>query len=687
MTKGLSLTCILLLLMTAVRAQETIRDTTLQEVVVQAYTADRAPQDVPASIGYLSQPELSRYNNASLLPAVNSIPGVRMEERSPGSYRFSVRGSSIRSPFGVRNIKAYWNGLPFTDAGGNTYLNLIDLNQVGSIEIVKGPGGSLYGAGTGGTILLNKPLIRKNLLSAAASAGSYGLQRYALGGSWYNNTVQGSAFVTHQRSEGYREQSAMERTASNVEFGLEAGSKSFLSATIFYTDLFYETPGGLNESQFKDDPSRARPATATIPGAVEQNAAVYNKTFYGGISLDHQWNENLNTTTGVYGSHIDFKNPSIRNYEVRSEPNVGARSVTKYTSIRQKTKNYFTAGGEFQYLNASISVYDNDLGVKSADASSDDQLKSALFLLFAQNDLELNDKLNITVGLSANFVNVDFQQSIPTNLSENRNFDVVLLPRIAGLYKLSPFVSVYGSFSQGFSPPTIAELFPSRGIFDKNLNPERGDNYEVGVKGNALKKRFVYELAAYNFQLKETIVIRRDASLPGEPEYFVNAGKTSQNGLEAQLTFHIWKERQRFFSDLKIYGSYTYNHYRFRNYFQEDDNFSGNKLTGVPPTVLFTGVDLLILRRFYLNVTSNYVDHIPLNDSNNDFSKEYFVLGARVGYTRQVLEHRLEIFGGIDNALDKTYSLGHDLNGFGGRYYNAAPLRNYYFGIKFDLFM
>jgi iron complex outermembrane receptor protein len=46
-----------------------------------------------------------------------------MEERSPGSYRLNIRGSSLRSPFGVRNVKIYYNNIPFTDPGGNTYLN------------------------------------------------------------------------------------------------------------------------------------------------------------------------------------------------------------------------------------------------------------------------------------------------------------------------------------------------------------------------------------------------------------------------------------------------------------------------------------------------------------------------------------------------------------------------------------
>ena len=44
----------------------------------------------------------------------------------------------------------------------------------------------------------------------------------------------------------------------------------------------------------------------------------------------------------------------------------------------------------------------------------------------------------------------------------------------------------------------------------------------------------------------------------------------------------------------------------------------------------------------------------------------------------------INLFTGIDNLLDETYSLGNDINAAGGRYYNAAPKRNYYAGLSFE---
>src|SRR6186997_1741019 len=152
----------------------------LNEVVIQAYGYKRPAEEVPAAVAVVSQKDFERFSNSNLLPTANTIPGVRMEERSPGSYRFSIRGSLLRSPFGVRNVKVYWNGLPFTDGGGNTYLNLLDFSSIGSMEIIKGPGGSLYGAGTGGVILLQTPAINQSQLQLSVVGGSYGLRRWIL---------------------------------------------------------------------------------------------------------------------------------------------------------------------------------------------------------------------------------------------------------------------------------------------------------------------------------------------------------------------------------------------------------------------------------------------------------------------------------------------------------------------------
>src|SRR5690606_14782843 len=186
----------------------------------------------PTSIAVWKPEALQRYSNTSFLPAVNLVPGVRMEERSPGSVRCAIRGSYLRSPFGVRNVKAYWNSLPFTDGGGNTYLNLLDFGSVGGLEIIKGPGGSLYGAGTGGVLLIQSPFSRDNKLDVSAVVGSYGLRRYNLAGEIHNTKTHFKIGYAHQKSTGYREQTGMQRDALHADVSFLLSSNHKLSATV-----------------------------------------------------------------------------------------------------------------------------------------------------------------------------------------------------------------------------------------------------------------------------------------------------------------------------------------------------------------------------------------------------------------------------------------------------------------------
>ena len=132
---------------------------------------------------------------------MNSTPGVRMEERSPASYRMNIRGSTLRSPFGVRNVKVYLDDIPFTDAGGNTYLNQLSYYNFNSIEVLKGPGGSLYGAGTGGAILIHsQPPVWQRGFDATALGGSYGLFNADLQLRVGKENFQNTLSYSHQNS-------------------------------------------------------------------------------------------------------------------------------------------------------------------------------------------------------------------------------------------------------------------------------------------------------------------------------------------------------------------------------------------------------------------------------------------------------------------------------------------------------
>jgi iron complex outermembrane receptor protein len=185
----------------------------LGEVTVTSYLQQRPLLRLPSSTAVIDSTQIAEQHGQSLVPVLNTVPGVRMEERSPGSYRLSIRGSLLRSPFGVRNIKVYLDDFPLTNGGGETYINLIDQSAIRSMEILKGPDGSLFGSNSGGVVRLNPFGARPDTfaLQTALAYGSFGMMQQNL---TLESRLKKSQFYFSealQKSDGYRDQSAMQR--------------------------------------------------------------------------------------------------------------------------------------------------------------------------------------------------------------------------------------------------------------------------------------------------------------------------------------------------------------------------------------------------------------------------------------------------------------------------------------------
>ena len=407
--------------------------TFLLPVIVTAFERNTTLKNIPVAVSLLSKADLERYNDASILQAVNTVPGVKMDERSPGSYRLSIRGNLLRSPFGVRNVKVYWNGIPFTDANGNTYLNQVGFNNIGKIEIIKGPAGSLYGAGTGGVMLLSSSTADKNehSISINTIAGSWGM--LATNVAYSNATEHANTTISyaHQESAGWRNHTSMRRDVANYTGTFEVNKKQNISANIFYSDLYYQTPGGLNAAQMAVDPRQARPAAGAFKSAADQQAALFVKTFYAGLSNAYKFNDDWNNTTSIYTSNTRFKNPSILNYQRKTEQGIGGRSITQYHK-KHVTVNF---GGEYQYGFTSSRTFGNKLGI-SDTLQFDDEIGATQYNLFLQTDISLAENLIINAGISYNNYNYGFTRLNKRPVQTiNKSFDPILVPRVSILKK------------------------------------------------------------------------------------------------------------------------------------------------------------------------------------------------------------------------------------------------------------
>ncbi|MET0636085.1 MAG: TonB-dependent receptor plug domain-containing protein [Chitinophagaceae bacterium] len=654
---------------------------TLGEVRVRAFEQNRDLYSGTTNIRIIDAVSGDRYNKMSLVNGLNSIAGVRMEERSPGSYRLNMRGSSLRSPFGVRNVKVYWNDMPVTDPSGNTYFNQFAYNNFSGIEIFKGPSSSLYGAGTGGLILINNFDQWKPGVSVDYVTGSYNLQNILTSARFGNGDNRNQVTYAHNKSDGYRVQSEMQRDNISWQSQLKLSDKQQLSASLLYTDLYYQTPGALTAAEFATDPKAARPAGGGFPSAVNALAAIYQKTLTAGFTSRYQISPSFEHVITLYGAYAQVKNSAIRNYERRNEPQFGGRTTLGYTKTIHQSVLKLTAGAEVQqgYFNTQVA---NNRGGRPDTIQTNDDIDNRAVVVFTQGDLVLKNDWYLTAGVSFNKTIITLKRlSRYPVLEQKTSFNNEVAPRVAIMKKITDDFHVLGSIARGFSPPTVAELLPSTGVISTELEAESGWNYEATVRYLLFNKSLRLEATGFYFDLNDALVQRRDLS---GADFFTNAGNVKQKGLELQADYTYYPAVRKVIDNLKVTSAFTYNHFRYGSFVKGTDDFSGKTIPSVPAKTFSTLADLQFSNGAYVGLTYYAASKIYLNDANTAVAEAYHLLGARVGWKKTFSSIRLNLYGGADNLLDETYSLGNDINAAANRFYNAAPRRNYYVGIGFN---
>lgn len=653
----------------------------LHDAVVEGFLSGQALNEQAGGIAKISLRGLNRFDESSLVNAVNTIPGVRLEQRAAASYRVSIRGSSIRSPFGVRNVKVYWNGIPFTEPGGNTFLNLLDLSNTANLEIIKGPAASIYGAGNGGVIKIKSTDLSalSNASQVNLSAGSFGLFKVSGAHNVLNQNSSITLKWSSQEADGYREHNALDRKTLELDGLFFPDDKRTISTSLLYSDLFYEIPGGLNPDQRAVNPRQSR------PNSIERNSSVANEFFLFKVGQEYQINDSWQNITNLSLSTSDFENPFILDYKRDNQQVFSLRTVfEKELSLGGKPMRW-SYGFEYQRSFFDGKNFGNVNGQADTIRFAD-EVDTKQSIAFTNFSYGITENLNITAGLSRNALSYDIVRTIdkinndPQGLF--KDFDAVWSPRVALSQKLGQNYSMHLSVMSGFSPPTTTEVRTNEGSLNRNLQAEKGTNYEFNFRGASLKNKLSFDLSLFYFKLNDAITTFTDMD---GVVLFRNAGQTNQYGLELSTKMNWLKGEASGIKNLSTTLAYTYHDFEFDEYVDDGDDFSGNALPGTAPHVANVQADLLLNSGFYLNMTYHYADPIPLNDSNTFFSRAYNLVNLRGGYQGALNETQFEIYAGVDNLFDVSYSLGNDLNAFGRRYFQPAAGVNYYFGIKVKL--
>lgn len=635
--------------------------TELPTIKISAYSTRSDLLRIPAAVQVLED-TLNPVTSFSMAPSLNMAPGVKLEERSPGSYRLSIRGSTLRSPFGIRNVKVYLDGMSLTDGGGNTYLNLLDPGLIQKAELLKGPAASMYGAGAGGVLLLTS---RTKDHQIGLSYGTYDQIQQNLNLHQTLSNWQLSLYQGQQQSQGYRQQSEMRRDMIYASQQYQNGKHHLLIAEA-YGDLHYETPGGLTLAQQTVNPRQARPAAGMIPGAIEQQAAIRNKTIWLGSNYGYQISRHWSVDHALNYWYTDFRNPFITNYEIRFEKNVGWRPVLKYYKSTSNGSFEWSNGMEYLFQGGLVRNFVNNKGVRQA-LQAEAYIDGTQTIWFSQVNWNL-DKWQLLFGLSSN--QQVFKYKSPGSAPETRKESgPVIMPRASVSYSLSPNDALFISAARGNSPPSLAEIRPSSGEYNKELLPEQGWNFELGYK--SIGERWRYSINLYSMRLSDAIVRRNDNA---GVEYFINAGGADIKGAEAWIQYQLPR--------VEFYLSSAYQPYKFVNYKQRTTDFSGLRVTGVPRFIHSFRVNWNIFSTLRMGASWYYQSNMPLLDANTVFHPSYSLLSGYLSYQLPIHRHRIELTLSGDNLTDTEYSPGPDINAAANRFYNPGLKRNVAIGLK-----
>ena len=653
------LPCFLLIFFQNIQAQDEEKKTIdssktekLQEVVISSFHINQDIQNTPASIGLLSKKQLLQNNTTDISTVINTIPGVYMQSANFTTSRISIRGIGARTPYGTNKIRAFYGSIPLTSGNSETVIDDIDLENLSQIEIIKGPLSSVYGAGLGGAILISPQLSKINGQSTGISTvvGSFGLLKNSL--NYSLNKKTGSLNLSYHKMEtnGWRENSNYNREGITLAGELFRKKKSKLTYLSNYTYLKSYIPSSINKTMFDNNPKSGAPTWVTSKGYKEYKSAL------GGLAYDLKINENLDNSTSVFINYKDSNEP--RPFDILRQYTFSGGVRTQFTGKFKikETENQFIAGIEYfsdHYKgNTFENLYQQNNGQGSLQGNqlTESGQKRNFYNIFSQIRTLLSRQFEIQAGINYNKTKFELE-NYNLNYIQEYSYDGIFSPQLSVLFKPNEEQTIYVSASRGFSLPATEETLTSTGTINPDIKPENGYNFEVGGKLYFFNKKLYTQLSLYRMEIKDLLVAKR----VGDDQYVgVNAGKTFHEGIEIALN-HNWPINS--FFTLSSYISGSFGNYEFKEFVDNGNDYSGNKLTGVTANKANAGLLFNSRLGIYFSADYQFVDEIPLNDANSAYSDSYSLINLKTGYRFEILPQLNTHFAfGINNVTNEKYA-------------------------------
>lgn len=231
-------------------------ETIAPEVVVTATRFSEIEADAPLGIQVISAEDIERSTATSVAEVLSKLAGVQTRVNLLGTPDSPVdlRGFGVT---GDQNTLVLVNGVRISENElAAARISSVPLNSIDRIEILRGSGAVLYGAGaTGGVI---------NIITKSPTAQKLSGQLFGLVGSHDTNEVRGNIAVggdawglslgaNRRDTDNYRKNN--QATSENVNGELRFnGSAGWVALRVDGDRLDTRLPGSRSEAQFGSDP-------------------------------------------------------------------------------------------------------------------------------------------------------------------------------------------------------------------------------------------------------------------------------------------------------------------------------------------------------------------------------------------------------------------------------------------------
>ncbi|MBU2928557.1 TonB-dependent receptor family protein [Winogradskyella psychrotolerans] len=656
----------------------------LEEVTISSTYQKESQVIIPTA--KISSQKFAEYSPVDLFSALNETPGVYIQNGALNTNRIVIRGVGSRTLYGTNKIRAYFNGIPITNGIGETAIEAFDPEDIGSLEIVKGPKATPYGTNLGGTLLLNskqasegETFIRSNL-----TVGSFGLIKNNVSVATANEKLAINLNYDHLKTDGFRDNSNYNRKAVLLTSTYKFNAKNDIGVLINFTDYNAQIPSSIGEAAFNEDPSQAAFTWNAAQGFED------NKQVLIGLYYTHRFSDQFSNTTAIFYNYLDHYEPRPFNILDEYTNGYGARTLfaKDFKFLNQTAQLSF--GGELykdDYNWKTIeNLYESNANNGSLEGAllSDNIEHRTNLNAFATVTLPFTKKLKAQLGINVNTTKYEFKDDF--NIGENnknadRNFNPIIAPNLNVLYQFTSNINAFTNISRGFNYPSIEETLTPEGLVNPDLGPETGFNYEIGSVLFLFKRKLRFQLTAYLLDIDNLLVADR----VGDDQYIGrNAGKTEHKGIELSASY-TQKFKNGFLFSPYLNAEIT-NH-RFIDFVDDLTDYSGHQLTGVPDIKVNGGIQFGY-KNFVLNTNFLHVGDMPLNDANTLYADDYTVFNTKLSYRSGLSNHfSIEINTGINNFTDEHYASSVLINaiGFGNsepRYYYPGMPRNWFSGFK-----